>query len=248
MKYYIYQELLNCFNMKLAIMQPYLFPYIGYFQLLNWADTFVIYDDVQFIKRGWINRNNLLISNKKNLFCLSVKHDSQFLNICDRVFDVSKYEREKIKLLKSIHQSYHKAPFFEEVFDIVKDIFECKSTSIVDFVEFSLKEIMKYLDISTTIVRSSTLDFDKQLKSQDRILSICRLLGTDHYVNPIGGRELYSKDKFKTNNIDISFIKTSDIQYKQFTDEFVPFLSIIDVMMFNSKKEISELLGDYKLV
>lgn len=234
--------------MNLAIMQPYLFPYIGYFQLLNWADTFVIYDDVQFIKGGWINRNNLLISNRKKLFGLSIKNDSTFSNICDRVFDDSKYEREKKKLLKSIQQSYNKAPFFKDVFDLLKLIFECKETNIVDFIELSLKEIMKYLNINTTIIRSSNIDFNKELKSQNRVLEVCSKLNASHYVNPIGGRELYSKEDFKKNNIELRFIQSLDIEYKQFNEEYVPFLSIIDILMFNSIVETKNLLDKYNLV
>lgn len=234
--------------MNLAIMQPYLFPYIGYFQLLNWADTFVLYDDVQFIKGGWINRNNLLISGKKKLFGLSLKNDSTFSNIYDREFDVNKFEKEKSKLLKSIKQSYVKAPYYQTVFDIIKNIFEYKETNVVDFIEISLKEIMKYLDIKTILVRSSNIDFNKELKSQARVIDVCSKFDTKQYVNPIGGIDLYSKDVFLDNNIELAFIKTLDITYKQFTNEFVPFLSIIDIMMFNSIDKIHEMLERFELV
>jgi len=229
-------------------MQPYLFPYIGYFQLLNWADTFVIYDDVQFIKGGWINRNNLLISGNKKLFGLSLKNDSTFSNICDREFDSNKFEKEKSKLLKSIQQSYSKAPHYSNVYELVKNIFDIKDTNVVNFIELSLINIMDFLRIKTQLIRSSNIDFNKELKSQDRVLELCSKLDATRYVNPIGGIELYSKEVFNNNNIELYFLKTSDINYKQFGDDYIPFLSIIDVMMFNSVEEISSFLNKYELV
>lgn len=234
--------------MKLAIMQPYLFPYIGYFQLLNLVDTFIIYDDVQFIKGGWINRNNLLISGKKKLFGFSLKKSSTFSNICDREFDIYKFEKEKSKLLKSIQQSYVKAPLYYEVYDLVKRIFDKKDINVVDFIESSLVIIMDYLGVKTQLIRSSNIDFNKELKSQERVLELCNKLDATNYINPIGGIKLYHKKDFLDKNIELSFIETSDIEYKQFSDDFIPFLSIVDIMMFNTVDEISSLLNKYELV
>ena len=229
-------------------MQPYLFPYIGYFQLMNLADTFVVYDDVQYIKGGWINRNNILVAGDRKMFHLSLTNDSTYCNINDRLFDESKFEREKTKLLKTISQSYSKAPFFNETYSIIERVFKCGDLRLSEFVVNSIHEVNAYLQINTSIVKSSELEFEKELKSQERVISLCKSLNANNYINPIGGVELYSKEKFQEHGITLNFIKTTDFNYLQFKNYFVSNLSIIDVMMFNSKEDIKAILNKYNLL
>jgi hypothetical protein len=237
--------------MKLAIMQPYLFPYIGYFQLINAVDLFVLYDDVTYIKQGWINRNKILLDNKAYLMTLEVSNASSF-----RPINEVKVGRNCSKLLKTIAQSYRQAPCFIQVMPLVELILENKEENLSRFIEFSLRQICIYLNISTKIVVSSCLSKNNDLKAEKKVINICQsvLARTDHpsepnfYINAFGGRELYSKDHFADNGLNLKFIKSRDIHYQQFKKEFIPWLSIIDLLMFNSQKKMTEIIMQYDLI
>lgn len=231
--------------MTLAIMQPYLFPYIGYFQLLNAVDKFVIYDDVAFINRGWINRNSILNNGKAQLFTVPLKEASQNKLIHEISIDTDQKWRDK--LLKTIQQTYKKAPHFAAVFPLVEAIFLQQESNISTYIYQSITTICEYISISTPLVESSQIYNNQHLKAQERILDICLQEKANHYINPIGGRELYSKELFAEHGIQLNFIRSEKVEYAQFNNEFVPWLSIIDIMMFNSKEEIQKLLKTYIL-
>ena len=232
--------------MKLAIMQPYIFPYIGYFQLINAVDKFVVYDNIQFTKKGWINRNRILVNNKDEYITLPLKKDSDFLNVEERKL-AETFKVDRIKLLRKITESYRKAPQFTAVFPLVEAIINNEEENLFQFIYQSLQDTCKYLDITTQFVVSSTVPIDHQLKSQDKVIAICKALKATQYINPIGGEALYSKAVFEQNNITLNFIKSNAIEYPQFTAAFVPWLSIIDVLMFNSKEEIKKILQLFSL-
>jgi hypothetical protein len=232
--------------MKLAIMQPYLFPYIGYFQLMNVVDKFVIYDDVNFIKKGWINRNNILVNNQACLFTVPLKDASQN-KLINEVY-LAEDQKWRENLLKTIRIAYTKAPRFDEVFLMLEEILKTKVEKISDLIFTSLEAINHFLEIATPLVRSSSIYNLSSLKGQERILGICKNEKTNTYINPIGGQNLYSKSLFLENNIELNFINTQPITYKQFGKEFIPWLSIIDVLMFNTKEETKTLLNLYTLL
>lgn len=229
--------------MKIAVMQPYFFPYIGYWQLINSVDIFIIYDDVNFIKRGYINRNNILINNVEHLLTLALIKSSQNKKINEILIG----ENNK-KILRTIEQSYLKAPFFHDIFPIIEDIFSNKEKDLSKFLGNSLQIFSKYLDINTKFEYSSMIMNDKSLQAQDRLIEISKILNATDYINAIGGEQLYDKNAFSDAGINLSFIQTELINYKQFNDKFIPNLSIIDVMMFNSKEDIKEMLKKYTLV
>jgi hypothetical protein len=229
--------------MKLAIMQPYFFPYIGYFQLINAVDTFVIYDDVNFIKQGWINRNFILINDKKHFITLELKGASS-----SKLINQIQIGSNRNRLMKTVFQSYAKAPFFKNVFPIVEDSINYRENNLARYVLNSLQNIARYLDIGTKFLISSSIQKDNDLKGEKKVLHICKLLKVTEYINAIGGKELYSKEEFKKNNIDIYFVDSNEIIYKQFNDEFVPNLSIIDVLMFNEKEKVKGFLQDNELI
>jgi hypothetical protein len=233
--------------MKVGIMQPYFMPYIGYFQLINAVDKFVLLDDVQYINRGWINRNRILMNSSDFVFTLPVKKAARHLNVNERFFAQS-FNDDTEKLKKCLYYAYHKAPYYKEVEEVLLHIFSYNDLNISHFIGYSLKTICKYLDITTLIYTSSEIIKNDTLKKQDRIIDINKIMNSTNYINPIGGTELYSKDVFGSNNIILNFIKTKNIVYKQFDNEFIPNLSIIDVMMFNSKEEVKELLKEYELI
>ncbi len=232
--------------MKIGIMQPYFFPYIGYWQLLNLVDKYVIFDDVNYIKRGWINRNRILMNGDAVLFNVPLLGVSQ--NKLINQIEVNNDKKLLIKNLKTIELAYRKAPYFGDVYPLVERILENEASNIAEYNAYSIKYISEYLDIKTELIMSSKLSKDNSLKSQNKILEICELLGATEYYNAIGGQELYSKDAFANKNIQLRFLKTNDIRYQQFKNDFVSNLSIIDVMMFNSVSTIKEFLLDYTLV
>jgi len=232
--------------MTIAIMQPYFFPYIGYFQLIAAVDKFVIYDDVNYINRGWINRNNVLVDGKSALVTLPLKGASQNKKIYE--IDVNNEGKEINKLLKTISIAYKKAPFFNPVFDLIEHIFAEPSKNIAAFNIRQLKLICNYCGITTHFIDSSRIYSNSNLKGPDRILDICIQESATRYINPIGGTELYDKNSFNKNGIDLLFIKSLLTEYKQLNHLFVPWLSIIDVLMFNSKEQTLDLLRNYELV
>ena len=234
--------------MKIAIMQPYIFPYLGYFQLINAVDKFIVYDDVNFIKQGWINRNTILVNNLPYLFTIPLNNQSSFSKIKDIKIHDKLYQGWCYKFLKTVEQSYNRAPFFEKVFPLIDDILKLHQNNISALAVKSLKLVSNYIGLSTEFEVSSSIYNNQNLTSQDRILDICIAEKTNHYINPIGGRELYSKETFLEKGIILNFIKSKDVEYKQFNNNFLPNLSIIDVLMFNNSHEIIHFLNNYELI
>lgn len=234
--------------MKLAIMQPYFFPYIGYFQLINAVDTFVIYDSVQFIKQGWVNRNRVLAQGREQLITVPVRRDSKDTTIDRKQIAGDRWVLQRKKLLKQIQQAYARAPFFGDVYPLIEGSLRCEETGLSPFVCHCLRAVVDYLGITTRFILSSKLKIDGNLTGQEKVLAICQSLGATHYINAIGGTDLYRCEDFVARGIVLSFIKSGNIEYRQFGGAFVPWLSIIDVMMFNSSEEIQSMLGMYELV
>lgn len=232
--------------MKVGIMQPYFLPYIGYWQLLNAVDKYVIYDDVNFIKGGWINRNRILMNNEAKLFNVQMQGASP--NKLINEVEVSQNLVWKKKFLKTIENAYRKAPFYNDVFPIIEEIINCDEVNLALYLANSIRKICDYLNIKTEIIISSDLKKDNDLKSQDKVIAICKELNGTEYYNAIGGQELYSYEDFKNEGIKLSFLKTSEIRYKQFKNDFISNLSILDVLMFNSKDEINKFFIRYELI
>ena len=233
--------------MKVAIMQPYFFPYIGYFQLINAVDIFVVYDSIEFSKKGWINRNRILVNGKDYIFTLPLKKDSDFLNVNQRFLSDS-WNSDKIKLLNKVKEAYRKAPFYNNVIAIFEDVLNYENKNLFSFIKNALIKVLDYLEIKTKIIQSSEIDFDNTLKSQDKVISICKALKAESYINPIGGLELYDKEVFKSKGIELQFLKANPIIYQQYGDQFIMFLSIIDVMMFNSIEDIKKFItNEYQI-
>lgn len=232
--------------MKVAIMQPYFFPYIGYWQLLHAADTFVIYDDVNYIKRGWVNRNRLLENGKPAYFNVLLKDASQnkHINEIARIEDC----RTEQKLLRRIKTCYEKAPFFKQIYPIIESLITLEEEKLAKYLTATIVTMAQALEIEVNFELSSEIDKNSRYKGQDRILHICSELGADMYCNAIGGQKLYNREVFKQNNINLFFLKTDTFSYPQFKNEFVPALSIIDVLMFNGIEKTREYLKLYTMV
>lgn len=228
-------------------MQPYFLPYIGYWQLLKAVDVFIVYDNIQYSKEGWINRNRILTNDAAALFSLPLKKASDYLDIIEKSLADS-FAAERHKILKKIDAAYRKAPFFKDAMPAVEKCFGCNDCNLFRFIHNSIMVICEYMHIHTPIVISSHIETDHSLKAADRVIALCRSQHADQYINPIGGLTLYSKADFATEGIDLKFIQTAPLSYKQFDNQFVPNLSIIDVLMFNSKDHVTTMLGNYELL
>lgn len=229
--------------MNVAIMQPYFLPYIGYWQLIKAVDKYVIYDDVNYIKRGWINRNNILIGGTKKLFTITLNGSSQYKLINE--IEISDDFR---KFMKTIQQHYIRAPYYGDILPLIEKIVSFETRCLSVFITNSIMSILSYLSVDTEILISSQLVKDCSLKGKDKIINICKNLGADSYYNAIGGQEMYNKDECANHGIDLRFLKTKIVSYKQFKNEFVPSLSILDVLMFNSVGEINIMLDSFELI
>ncbi len=235
--------------MEIAIMQPYFLPYIGYFQLINAADIFVIYDNIKYTKKGWINRNRILVDGQDEYISLPLKKDSDFLNINQRYLADS-FATDKEALLRKIHTCYRKAPYFEPAYAEFSAIVNYDQTNLFDFLHHSLVRICAYIGIKTPIIVSSGISIDHELKKEQKVYALCKALEAQTYINPIGGKVmgLYDKDLFLKEQINLEFLKTRFMEYNQFGSNFIPWLSILDIMMFNDTSEISRMLNEYDFV
>lgn len=232
--------------MRLAIMQPYFLPYIGYFQLMNAVDRFIIHDDVQWIKGGWINRNRISVHGREQLLTLPVESDGNNSLINRRRLGAD-FERQRERMLRVIREAYSRAPQFEIASELIHRILHFQTDNACDLIVHSLRETAAFLDIQTPVSLSSGMRKDESLKAEDRVLEICRLAGADHYINPIGGVELYSRARFEEQGIRLNFLQASITEYRQLRLPFIPALSILDVMMFNTVDQVRSMLGNYDL-
>ena len=224
-------------------MQPYFFPYLGYYQLAMEVDTFVHFDDVAFFKKGYINRNSILLNGEKCDFTISVSNVSQNRNI-NQHFYVGDFDR----FLKTLFLAYKKSPNFKLGYDLVADVLNSGASKVSEVNARSIEAVFSYLGIKKNFAFSSNLgDFDG-LRGEDRIIGICKKLGADSYRNAIGGRSFYDQDKFKRYGINIGFVSSGGGQYNQTGSAFVRNLSVIDALMHCEVSEIVSLLSDYTIV
>jgi len=231
--------------MKLGIMQPYLFPYIGYFQLINGVDQFIVYDNVKFTKGGWINRNRILVHGTPKWITLALRKDSDHLSIRDRY--LSNRKENTRKLLRLIQSAYRKAPYFQKVYPLVEECLLYEEDNLFNFVLKSIRMICESLNISTPIAVSSEIPIDHSLRKQDKVIALCKFFDAKVYINLPGGKSLYDRRAFIEHGIHIYFLEPRDIVYDQGVPSFVPNLSIIDVLMHNGYELCRQYLTMYDL-
>jgi hypothetical protein len=230
----------------IAVMQPYLFPYIAYFQLMNAVDCFVSYDDVQYIPRGWVNRNRILSNGAPVWFSVPVASGPRHWTIAQRTYALT--ERRRTDLLRRLEGCYARAPFLAETMDIVREVLDSNDLSVAALNLRGLRVVARELGIGCEVVAASEIDVASELRGQDRILGICETLGAQRYINPIGGVELYSGDAFRERGMELFFLRTGEVRYDQRGGEFVPYLSILDLLMFQGAAGAAGYLGSYELV
>jgi hypothetical protein len=232
--------------MRLAIMQPYFFPYLGYWQLIHAVDRFVFYDDVNYIKQGWINRNRVIVNGQPSYITVPIKDASPYKKINELFIDNTAFRRDK--MLKTIDAAYRRAPHFLEAMPIVESIIFYQAKNLSDYVKNSIYKISNAVGITTEIVNSSSKYENKHITAQDRILDICIREHADTYINPQGGQNLYEAKVFYRRNIDLQFLIMRPVKYKQKSDEFIPYMSIIDPLMQIGLEGVSDYLNEYDLM
>jgi hypothetical protein len=230
----------------IAIMQPYFLPYIGYFQLMAAVDKFVVFDDVNFINRAWVNRNRLLLNGAPHTFTVPLRGASQNKLICEIELVDEQGWREK--LLRTLQQAYGKAPYYVQVSTMLENLINYPLIRLDEFLLNSLREVVRYLTLEVEIVGSSRIYKNAHLKGQERILDICRQEQADIYINPIGGTNLYDRADFSKQGLSLYFLRPRPISYPQGQAGHVEWLSIIDVLMFNKPSAIQHLLTERDLI
>jgi hypothetical protein len=254
--------------MKIAVMQPYFFPYVGYFQAIHVVDKYILYDDLNFIKESWMNRNRFLLKNGNSCyFNVPLKKKSSV----NKIYEIELIDNDNWRknILNGIFLNYKKAKYFDDVYPLIEYVVNYPTEKLTELNFQSINCVCGYLNVKTEISKDSVKYNDIEIKlaaenldEKDfpelkltewrrkvvRVLEICRMEGADIFINAIGGINLYPKDVFFQNGIELKFIKTRNIEYKQFDNEFVPNLSIIDVMMFKSPDDIKSLLNEYEFV
>jgi hypothetical protein len=226
--------------MKVAIMQPYIFPYLGYFQLLGAVDTFVVYDNIQYTKKGWINRNRMLENGQATLFTLPLASGSDYLDIRERYL-ASDYAPEK--LLARFTGAYRRAPYFQQTLPLLEEVLRHPERNLFGYLHHALDRTAAHLGLGTEVRVSSTVPIDQNLKAQDKVLALCEELGATTYINPIGGVDLYSRRDFADRGVELRFLQMLPLAYAQIIPAFVPSLSIVDVLMHNPVDDVQRWLS-----
>jgi hypothetical protein len=230
-----------------AMMQPYLFPYLGYFQLIARSDVFVLGDDLQYVKGSWINRNRILVNGQPQLITFPLRKGGGFDPINQRWL-CDDFAREAQKLLRTLELAYSRAPYKTEVVPLIRQILTHPERNLARFTEHSIRCVCAYLDITTPIRIGSELGLPARMDKQERVIGIAKKLGAALYINPIGGVALYCPALFRSHGLSLRFLRMDDLSYPQFNQPFVPSLSIIDVLMFNSQKDAQALLKRFSLI
>jgi hypothetical protein len=232
--------------MKIGIMQPYFMPYLGYWQLIAAVDRFVIYDDVQYMKGGYINRNSILEGDKAQWMTIPLQKASP--NRLIHEIRLVESDAWKKKLLKRVGFVYARAPFFDDVFALFEEIVQNSETELSAFLRHSIEKTAAFLGIGTEIIPTSRRFGNRELERTERVIDIVRQCGGDTYINAAGGTALYDKQDFRNKGIDLHFLSMNQVRYPQFSAAFVGNLSILDVMMFNSRDALGTLLAEYSML
>ena len=231
-------------------MQPYFLPYLGYFQLLQAADKFVFFDDVNYIKKGWINKNQVLANHQAYKFTIPLIKASQN-KLINEVF-IADYKAWREDFMKLIELNYKKAPYFPAIYQWLKELLYKKEYELIsDIASESVMAVSRLLTMNIEFFNSSQLDYGKNATNngQEKILGICKTLGGKEYINPQNGAELYNSADFVQAGVALQFLKMNEIRYEQLRkDEFIPYLSILDVLMFNEIDAIKQFLNNYSLI
>ena len=233
--------------MRIAIMQPYLFPYLGYFQLMDASDQFLLLDDVNYIKRGWVNRNNILLQEKPFRFTLPLQKVSQNKKINETL--IAADAKWKNRFMATLHMAYHQSPYYTEVVELISAVIYYDEIRLSLFLQNSLEMIAAFMGMEARIISLSSAGAGTSLKGQERIFDLCSTMKANEYINLPGGKHLYRPEEFAGRSVRLLFIEPHLPVYSQrHKQAFIPGLSIIDVLMNNAKESARIMIKDYDIV
>lgn len=223
--------------MIVAVMQPYFFPYLGYYQLAESVDHFVFLDDANFIRRGHIHRNRILLDGQPFRFVLPVCGASQSSRINQLWFS-----GDHRRFLQQLRHAYHSAPFFEGIYSLIESICQQSQQNVAQVCADSITRVFDYLGKPLQVSRASSVNSQK--RGQERILELCRYWHAEVYHNASGGRHLYDQATFNDQGIELRFVRGFFPDYCQVgRQQFVSELSMIDVLMNNSIESVNQMLA-----
>jgi len=232
--------------MKIAIMQPYFLPYLGYYSLIKQVDRWIFNDEVQMIHKGWIQRNRILKQYGGWGYIMVPLHKHDHTELIKNI-TIRNNENWKEKILAQIRHYKKRAPYFYKVNAFLEDAFEKEFDSITKQNAFLIEQTCNYLglDFEYEILSEMSLEIGQIDAPDDWSLNICKALGENHYLNPIMGKQFYNREKYDHAGIKINFLNWTCTPYKQFDDKFIDGLCVLDAMMFNSPEEIRQMLDNF---
>lgn len=232
--------------MKITIMQPYFLPYIGYFQLMSAVNEFVILDDVNYIKRGWINRNRILVDGKEMYITKPIRGASQNKRINELQFVDDPGIGEN--MLRTISYAFRKSLFYLESEELFRNVILNTELRVPEYLEYSLIKLCEKLDIKVKISRASSYRNMLHASGQDGIIELCKILGCDSYYNAIGGQKLYDKKAFSSEGIELNFVKT-DFEKMRMISSFQHLdYSILEIMAEHERSRVKDLLACFSII
>lgn len=229
--------------MKAAIMQPYLFPYIGYWQLIAAVDTFVLLDDVNYICRGWINRNRYYCDQRIQFFHFPITHASQNRRICEIQLLYTQKQRDNMK--RTFSYAYRNAPYLHQAMEQLAPLLLDDETDLTEYSEKTIRQLCRYLCIDLSIIRASALRPSTHSAGEEGIMELCKVLEADTYINPIGGRALYDRDHFAREGIELLFLSSDLDAIQTIIGDTPADLSIIDLMMRLDRSTLNRILVEF---
>ena len=228
-------------NKKISVMQPYFFPYLGYWQLLHEVDTFICFDDVNFINKGWINRNKIIMNGQETMITLNLSKASQN----KKINEIDIFGNNE-SMLKTIDLSYRRSLNYLLLMPILEGILRFEEKNLAIFLANSIHKISALLKINTTIISSS--EFGLPFSGKEKIIPMCKVQNGAHYVNPIGGIDLYKHDEFNAHGLRLSFLQSDILPYSQNSKLFISKISIIDFLMNVAEENWTKHLNSYRLI
>lgn len=229
-----------------AIMQPYFLPHAGYFQLAAASETFVLCDNFQYTRKGWINRNRFLLNGEPELFSIPLQSEHRNAEIRHRFISE---DFNPTSLIRRLEAAYRKSPFFSLTTPLLHKILFYPNLNLFSFLEHSVRSVCAHLGLNPVFKKTSDLPISSELQFEKRLIAMCRAIPCSRYINSIGGTALYSKESFRDHGINLQFLASHPLTYRQFANPFVPSLSILDVLMFNPVESVRHyMLNGYDLL
>ena len=228
-------------------MQPYFVPYLGYFQLLSAVDLFVIHDDVEYSKGGWVNRNRILLAGEPRFLTVALERQSDYARISDRRISTD-YDCKKS--VRQLEAAYGRAPYWAEIRTELPSIVCPPTRSLVEFNMAGLTRLRDMLGLTTPIALASEILPNADALGQRKVIDVCRTVGASEYLNAIGGMKLYSGDAFREADIKLEFLRSRLSRYPQGDNQdFVPALSVLDTLAWTGPNGARDLvLSDYEII